>query len=55
MSEGCIVVASSDQTVKFHEVWSTKARTAVARSGFLDGSDILEDLDGIMKEGDVIR
>ncbi|EQL01960.1 WD domain-containing protein [Ophiocordyceps sinensis CO18] len=55
VSEGCIVVASSDQTVKFHEVWSTKARTAVARSGFLDGSDILEDLDGIMKEGDVIR
>ncbi|PNY25487.1 Meiosis-specific APC/C activator protein AMA1 [Tolypocladium capitatum] len=54
-SEGCIVVASSDKTVKFHEVWSTEQRTAVAGSGMLGGSDILEDLEGIMKEGDVIR
>lgn len=54
-SEGCIVVASSDKTVKFHEVWSTEERTAVAGSGMLGGSDILEDLEGIMKEGDVIR
>ncbi|KAI1371726.1 WD40 repeat-like protein [Hypoxylon crocopeplum] len=41
--EGCIVVASSDESVKFHEV------------GVLAGSDILEMGEGIDKEGDVIR
>ncbi|EFY85188.1 putative fzr protein [Metarhizium acridum CQMa 102] len=51
----CIVVASSDKTVKFHEVWSTEGSRAVTRSGMFGGSDILEDLQGIIKEGDVIR
>ncbi|KAI1479385.1 hypothetical protein K445DRAFT_78256 [Daldinia sp. EC12] len=41
--EGCIVVASSDESVKFHEV------------GVLAGSDILEMEEGIDKEGEVIR
>ncbi len=54
-SEGCIVVASSDKTVKFHEVWPAESRTAVAVPGVLGGSDILEDLDGMTKDGDVIR
>jgi hypothetical protein len=51
----CIVVASSDETVKFHEVWSTEGGRAVTRSSMFGGSDILEDLQGILKEGDVIR
>lgn len=51
----CIVVASSDKTVKFHEVWSTEGSRAVTRSGMFGGSDILEDLQGIIKEGDIIR
>ncbi|OAA46248.1 WD40 repeat-like-containing domain protein [Metarhizium rileyi] len=51
----CIVVASSDKTVKFHEVWSTEGSRAVTRSRMFGGSDILEDLQGIIKEGDVIR
>lgn len=53
--EGCIVVASSDKSVKFHEVWSNEGKTTVRGVGTLGGSDILEALEGIDKEGDVIR
>ncbi|KAI9149141.1 Meiosis-specific APC/C activator protein AMA1 [Paramyrothecium foliicola] len=53
--EGCIVVASSDKSVKFHEVWADERKTAVGGAGVLGGSDILEDLEGINKEGDIIR
>jgi meiosis-specific APC/C activator protein AMA1 len=54
--EGCIVVASSDKSVKFHEVWAEEKRTAaIGGAGVLGGSDILEDLEGINKEGDIIR
>lgn len=48
-------MASSDETVKFHEVWLSDETTAVTRPRVFGGSDILEDLQGIMKEGDVIR
>jgi hypothetical protein len=53
--EGCIVVASSDKSVKFHEVWADEKKIAVGGTGVLGGSDILEDLEGINKEGDIIR
>ena len=53
--DGCIVVASSDKTVKFHEVWPSSQKSTVGGASMLGGSDILEDLDGIDKEGDVIR
>ncbi|RYP19670.1 hypothetical protein DL767_009604 [Monosporascus sp. MG133] len=55
-AEGCIVVASSDESVKFHEVWTAgrKATTGMD-SGVLAGSDILEMGEGIDKEGDIIR
>lgn len=53
--EGCIVVASSDKSVKFHEVWSSERQATVGGAGTLGGSDILEALEGIDKEGDVIR
>lgn len=55
-AEGCIVVASSDESIKFHEVWMAgrKATTGLD-SGVLAGSDILEMSEGIDKEGDVIR
>lgn len=53
--EGCIIVASSDKSVKFHEVWSSERKATVGGSGTLGGSDILEALEGIDKEGDVIR
>jgi meiosis-specific APC/C activator protein AMA1 len=53
--EGCIVVAASDETIKFHEVWAAEARPTTGGVGMLGGSDILEDLQGIDKEGDVIR
>jgi meiosis-specific APC/C activator protein AMA1 len=55
VQDGCIVVASSDESVKFHEVWSTDKRTVTGGVGTLGGSDILEDLEGIDKEGDIIR
>lgn len=53
--EGCIVVASSDESVKFHEVWTASQKATAGGEGLLGGSDILEALEGIDKEGDVIR
>ncbi|KFY50842.1 hypothetical protein V495_00066 [Pseudogymnoascus sp. VKM F-4514 (FW-929)] len=53
--EGCIVVAASDESVKFHEVWSAGQKATAGGEGLLGGSDILEGLEGIDKEGDVIR
>ncbi|MCJ1400860.1 hypothetical protein MMC11_004069 [Xylographa trunciseda] len=54
--EGCIVVASSDESVKFHEVWSEARKSVGGHAGLLGGSDILESLEGIDKDGvDVIR
>ncbi|KAL9082225.1 MAG: hypothetical protein Q9159_006588 [Coniocarpon cinnabarinum] len=61
--EGCIVVASSEGTIKFHEVWadnkkskSDRGSSAVGgRAGLLGGSSILESLHGIEKECGVIR
>lgn len=56
VEEGCIVVACSDESVKFHEVWSGKRKSMVGHMGLLGGSDILESLEGIDKEGfEVIR
>jgi hypothetical protein len=49
------VVASSDKTVKFHEVWANERKAAIGGAGSLGGSDILECLEGIDKEGEVIR
>lgn len=53
--EGCLVIAASDKTVKFHEVWSREGKSMVGGAGLLGGSDILEYLEGIDKEGEVIR
>ncbi|KAJ5662744.1 hypothetical protein N7462_011670 [Penicillium macrosclerotiorum] len=59
MEEGCIIVASSDQTVKFHEVWTGRRKSigiGSAASGLLGGSDILESMEGIEKPGgEIIR
>lgn len=49
--EGCIVVAASDESVKFHEVWGDARRGIGGGKGLLGGSDILEGLHGIDKEG----
>ncbi|KAL8968583.1 MAG: hypothetical protein Q9183_002398 [Haloplaca sp. 2 TL-2023] len=54
--EGCIVVACSDESVKFHEVWTGKKRGMGSgglgvRQGMLGGSDILEALEGVDKQG----
>lgn len=54
-TDGSIVVASSDGSVKFHEVWSGEKRFRKSAIGMLAGSDILENIQGIDKEGDVIR
>ncbi|KAI5920922.1 WD40-repeat-containing domain protein [Camillea tinctor] len=53
--EGCIVVAGSDESVKFHEVWMAGRKATTLGSGILAGSDILEMAEGIDKEGEVIR
>ncbi|KAL8928843.1 MAG: hypothetical protein Q9208_001621 [Pyrenodesmia sp. 3 TL-2023] len=48
--EGCIVVACSDESVKFHEVWTGGKKSMGAGAGLLGGSDILESLEGFDKE-----
>ena len=54
--EGCIVVACSDESVKFHEVWSGAAKATSSGPGLLGGSAILEALEGIDREtSEVIR
>lgn len=54
--EGCIVVAGSDSTIKFHEVWCEARKIIGRRQGILGGSDIIESMHGIEKDGDeVIR
>ncbi|CAG8322622.1 unnamed protein product [Penicillium salamii] len=56
VEEGCIIVASSDQTVKFHEVWTGRRTSTGSACGLLGGSEILEGLEGIEKcGGEVIR
>ncbi|KAI2993479.1 hypothetical protein CBS147345_10245 [Aspergillus niger] len=54
VQEGCIIVASSDQGVKFHEVWSGPKRGAAVVAGPLGGSGILEGLEGLEIIGDEI-
>ncbi|KAI9741170.1 MAG: hypothetical protein M1834_002883 [Cirrosporium novae-zelandiae] len=58
--EGCIVVASSEESVKFHEVWSDlrkgKGKATNGQQGILGGSDILEALEGVEKDwAEVVR
>ncbi|PTB70105.1 WD40 repeat-like protein [Trichoderma citrinoviride] len=53
--EGCIVVASSDRSVKFHEIWCNEGKILGRGKGMLGGSGILDSLEGIDNEGDVIR
>ncbi|KAI9855049.1 MAG: hypothetical protein M1824_006423 [Vezdaea acicularis] len=54
--EGCLVVAGSDQSIKFHEVWADHRKSIGGSKGLLGGSDILEALEGFDKEGhEVIR
>ena len=48
--EGCIVVACSDESIKFHEVWSGASKSIGVYVGLLGGSDILEGSEGIDKE-----
>lgn len=45
--EGCIVIAASDGSIKFHEIWTSKKKNVVSRRGLLGGSDILEGLHGL--------
>ena len=54
-NEGCIVVAASDKSVKFHEVWGFGEQATGSALGLLGGSDILEGLEGNEKEGEIIR
>ncbi|KAL2835170.1 WD40-repeat-containing domain protein [Aspergillus cavernicola] len=56
VEEGCIIVASSDQSVKFHEVWSASTKHKSSASGPYGGSEILEGLEGLENPGrEIIR
>ncbi len=48
-TDGCIVVASSDESIKFQEVWSDGRRGIDGNRGDLGGSEILESFVGIDK------
>lgn len=50
--EGCIVVAASDSAIRFHEIWTEEKRGVGNRPGGLGGSEILEGLHGILREGE---
>lgn len=52
--EGCIVVACSDESVKFHEVWTGRKKSMGMGAGLLGGSDILESLEGFDKEDKMV-
>lgn len=50
--DGCIVVAASDAAIRFHEIWTGGKKGIGSRTGLLGGSDILESLHGIEREGE---
>ncbi len=51
-----VCVATNDETVRFYELWSTKAGlVGEAQEGGVFGSDLIELCEGIVKCGDVIR
>ncbi|KAF2446830.1 WD40 repeat-like protein [Karstenula rhodostoma CBS 690.94] len=51
VEEGCIVVAASDAAIRFHEIWAGGKKGVGSAAGLLGGSDILEGLHGIEREG----
>ncbi|KAK7189205.1 WD repeat domain-containing protein [Paraphaeosphaeria sporulosa] len=51
VEEGCIVVAASDAAIRFHEIWAGGKKGVGSAAGLLGGSDILEALHGIEREG----
>ncbi|CAK7264174.1 hypothetical protein SEPCBS57363_000937 [Sporothrix epigloea] len=55
LKDGCIAVASSEANIKFYELWPSDDKPILTGVGMLGGSDILEDLEGIQKDGDIIR
>jgi WD40 repeat protein len=60
VEEGCIVVAASDMAIRFHEIWGGRKGGVGGLIGdggscVLGGSDILEGLHNITRDGPVIR
>lgn len=53
LKEGCIIVASTDKTVKFHEVWGATGKTTDDSSP-LGGSPLLEEFEGVEMLGDEV-
>lgn len=54
MEEGCIIVASSDESVKFHEVWSNTAKRQPTTLESCGGGGIFDGLEGLEKPGSEI-
>ncbi|KAL1648023.1 hypothetical protein SLS58_002348 [Diplodia intermedia] len=52
--EGCIVVATSDSSIKFHEVWSEERRRPRRVVGGLGGSEILGELHGMERDEEMV-
>ncbi|KAI9697333.1 MAG: hypothetical protein M1820_007839 [Bogoriella megaspora] len=55
--EGCVIVATSEASIKFHEVWSEggEKKGATGGRGLLGGSKILEGLHGVEEVDAVVR
>ena len=45
--EGCLVIATSDASLTFHEVWADERRATSGKRGLFGGSQILDALHGI--------
>lgn len=55
-NEGCIVVATSDETLRFYQIWDDTTKGVMKSRGLLGYSAILETLEGIENPGkEVIR
>lgn len=55
-NEGCIVVAASDETLRFYQIWDDTTKDVMKSTGLLGHSAILETLEGIEDPGkEVIR
>lgn len=56
IEEGSIIVAASDETIRFYEIWSGSTNKVLKSSGLLGGSEILEELEGLERPGkEIIR
>lgn len=53
-SSACLVVAASDETVRFHEIWGKGSKSVLPWPGVLGSSRILEDIENVDPHGGMV-